>query len=123
MQALDDHDVSGMQFLSRSKGSIAVVIHGLADRPALLEREQLVLHEGKVGGSRVESRDADQPSFAAIQAVVIVQAQAGDSSLREDTVEAGVERGLPASTVASDGDEDWPARSDSEVHRGSWSAR
>ncbi len=116
MQALDDHDVPSAEFFSRPKGSVAVVIYRLADRPALLEREQLVLHQGEVGGARVESRDADQPSFPAIQAVVIVQTQAGDSGFRKDAVETGGQRGLPASAVTSDGNEDWPARIDTWVH-------
>src|SRR5260370_15859630 len=115
MQALHDHNIARAELFFWRKRSVAVVVHRLADRPALLEREQLVLHEREVGGSRVESRDADEPSFPAIQAVVVVQAETGDSALREYAIETGGHSGLAPSAIPSDGHEDRPAGVDAWV--------
>ena len=106
MQALDDHHLIRLDALRRLEGAVRVVVDGLGDGLAALERPELLLHEREIVGAGVERGHPDQRPLAAIERVIVVEADAGDPVRTEELVERGGQRRLAAPAIAADADED-----------------
>ena len=76
MEALDDHHLIRLDALRRLEGALRVVVDGLGDGLSALEGPELSSMSAKLL-ARGEG-DPDQRPLAAIERVIVVEADAGD---------------------------------------------
>ena len=105
MQALDDHHLVRLDAHRRLERAVGMVVDRFGDRLSALERPELLLHEREVVGARIERRHADQGSLAAIEGVIVVEADGGDAIGAEQVVEGRRQRRLAAAAVTANADE------------------
>jgi hypothetical protein len=77
VQTFDDKDLGRRDKLRRVEEAGDVVVDGLLDRLALLDRLHLLVHEVEVVGPRVERGDALLLPAGPVQGVVVVEAYHG----------------------------------------------
>jgi hypothetical protein len=106
-QALNNGEVVGRDVDGRPEGTVAVVVHGLEDRLAVSEVEQVLPHDVDVVALRVERRDVELGPLLAVVAVIVVRADVRHLLGAKDAYETSGDRCLACRRITDDAKNDW----------------